>query len=147
MSVEHMALVFAAGGLKAPQKALLLALTNRTDAHGYCHPGRERLSDESGLSLASYKRVRAELIELKLLKTAVRTETTKSGSKRQTTNLFRVNLALLRKMARPERNYDDNLMQTLGFDDEDAQETPVPAPAGGLRLSRGGAQVEPQSIS
>lgn len=117
MSVEHMAMVFAAKGIPGPEKTLLLAFTNFTDAHGYCWPGEQRLADMTGTSVRTVRRSRAKLIELRLIKSVRRNE---KGE--PTTNLTRVNLRLLASMRRPERVYDDNLVERLSFEGTDSPE-------------------------
>lgn len=109
-----MAMVFAAEGLDASETVLMLAYCNHTDAHGYCWPGITRLADETGMSERTVKRTNSRLKARKLIKSIRRTG--KDGT--PVTNLTRVNLALLNSMRRPERVYDDNLVEALTFDDE-----------------------------
>ncbi|MGW2739091.1 helix-turn-helix domain-containing protein [Streptomyces sp. NPDC001288] len=106
MSVEHMALVFAAEGLDGSEKLLLLAYTNYTDAHGYCWPGEDRLADDTGTSPSTVRRVKKKLIGKNLVKSMRRPETS---------NLTRVNLPLLASMGRKRTAYDDNEMERLSF--------------------------------
>ena len=120
MSIQHMQLVFDAGDLTAPQKAVLLAYCNFTDSHGYCWPGVERIADMTGLSASGVKKVRKQLIDLGLLKTVSRG---KQGGGRAT-NASRININRLKAMQRPERVYDDNVMAGLGFEED---ETTVPS--------------------
>lgn len=108
MSVEHMALVFAAEGLDGSEKLLLLAYTNYTDAHGYCWPGEDRLADETGTSPSTVRRTKKRLIGKNLVKSVRRAETS---------NLTRVNLPLLASMGRQRKAYDDNEMERLSFDE------------------------------
>lgn len=112
--IDHMAMVFAAEGLDASETVLMLAYCNHTDAHGYCWPGIARLADETGMSERTVKRTNTRLKARKLIKSVRRTG--KDGT--PVTNLTRVNLALLNSMRRPERVYDDNLVEALTFDDE-----------------------------
>ncbi|MEU9578821.1 helix-turn-helix domain-containing protein [Streptomyces chilikensis] len=102
-----MAMVFAADGLEANEKLLLLAYTNFTDPHGYCWPGEDRLAACTGMSASTVRRTKKKLIDKNLLKSKRRAETS---------NLARVNLPLLASMARPEKTFDDNEMERLSFD-------------------------------
>ena len=112
MSVEHMALVFAAQGLTGQEKLLLLALTNYTDAHGYCWPGIDRLAEDTGTSPATVKRTTQALIKKDLLRKKRRT----SPHGHTITNMYRVNLRKLTAMRRPDRRYDDDLLdQAITF--------------------------------
>lgn len=120
-----MQMVFDAGDLTAPQKAVLLAYCNFTDAHGYCWPGVERIADMTGLSASGVKKVRKQLIESELLKTVSRGK--KGGGR--TTNASRINVKRLQSMKRPERTYDDNVMDGLGFE-EDVTEQSEGTPQG-----------------
>lgn len=120
-----MQMVFDAGNLTAPQKAVLLAYCNFTDAHGYCWPGVERIADMTGLSASGVKKVRKQLIESELLKTVSRGK--KGGGR--TTNASRINVKRLQSMKRPERTYDDNVMDGLGFE-EDVTEQSEGTPQG-----------------
>lgn len=106
MSVEHMALVFAAGGLDGSEKLLLLAYTNYTDPHGYCWPGEERLAEDTGTSVSTVRRTKKKLIGRNLVRSIRRAETS---------NLARVNLPLLASMGRPRKAYDDNEVERLSF--------------------------------
>lgn len=103
-----MAMVFAAEGLDGPEKLLLLAYTNYTDAHGYCWPGEDRLADDTGTSPSTVRRTKKKLIGRNLVKSVRRAETS---------NLTRVNLPLLASMGRKRKAYDDNEMERLSFDE------------------------------
>ncbi|MER5277777.1 helix-turn-helix domain-containing protein [Streptomyces sp. NPDC002809] len=107
MSVEHMAMVFAAEGLEGGEKLLLLAYTNYTDPHGYCWPGEERLAEDTGTSVSTVRRTKKKLVGKNLVRSVRRPETS---------NLARVNLPLLASMARARRAYDDNEIDRLSFD-------------------------------
>lgn len=107
MSVEHMAMVFAAEGLDGGEKLLLLAYTNYTDPHGYCWPGEDRLAADTGTSPSTVRRVKKKLIGRNLVRSVRRPETS---------NLARVNLPLLASMARARTAYDDNEVERLSFD-------------------------------
>ncbi|MFF0009618.1 helix-turn-helix domain-containing protein [Streptomyces tibetensis] len=106
MSVEHMAMVFAAEGLDGGEKLLLLAYTNYTDPHGYCWPGEDRLAEDTGTSPSTVRRTKKKLIARNLVKSIRRPETS---------NLARVNLPLLASMARQRKAYDDNEVERLSF--------------------------------
>ncbi|MFF4526977.1 helix-turn-helix domain-containing protein [Streptomyces bluensis] len=106
MSVEHMAMVFAAEGLDGSEKLLLLAYTNYTDPHGYCFPGEDRLADDTGTSVSTVRRTKKKLIGRNLVKSERRAETS---------NLTRVNLPLLTSMGRAKKVYDDNEVERLSF--------------------------------
>ncbi|MEU8347858.1 helix-turn-helix domain-containing protein [Spirillospora sp. NPDC048832] len=147
MTVEHIAMVYAAGGMSASEKHLLGAYCNHTDAHGYCWPGVPRLVDETGMSRATVKRVNAQLRARNLIKSVHRTNP-KTGE--QITNLTRVNLPLLASMRRPPRDYGDNLIEEITFEGpttEDAFPQVTPGaqnePPARLTLSPPGAQNEP----
>ncbi|MFJ4880097.1 helix-turn-helix domain-containing protein [Streptomyces sp. NPDC088745] len=123
MTAQHFGMVMDAGGLDGPEKLLLGAYCNRTDDHGYCYPGQARLADDCGTSIATVKRVKARLVAKKLIK-SVRRVNPRTGD--PISNLTRVNLPLLASMRRPPREYDDNLMEALTFDDGDEEDTPLP---------------------
>ncbi|MEE1812617.1 helix-turn-helix domain-containing protein [Streptomyces sp. BE133] len=119
MSVEHMAMVFAAKGLDGGEKLLLLAYTNYTDPHGYCWPGEERLAEDTGTSVSTVRRTKKKLIGKNLVRSVRRPETS---------NLARVNLPLLASMARARRAYDDNEIDRLSFDGAPAADEPNTGP-------------------
>lgn len=108
-----MAMVFAAEGLNAAEKVLLLAYANRADAHGYCWPSVDRLADDTGMSVRTVKRTNAQLRERNLIK-AVHRADRKTGL--QISNLTRLNAALLASMRRPDRDYDDNVVEQITFE-------------------------------
>ena len=119
MSVEHMAMVFAAEGLDGGEKLLLLAYTNYTDPHGYCWPSEQRLADDCGTSLSTVARQKRSLKKRGLLK-SVRRMNPRTGE--PISNLSRVNLPLLASMRRSDRPYDDNLVQEISFDPDDEEQ-------------------------
>ncbi|WP_433357931.1 helix-turn-helix domain-containing protein (plasmid) [Microtetraspora malaysiensis] len=121
MTVQHIAMVYEAGGMEANEKHLLGAYCNHTDGHGYCWPGIDRLADETGMSVRTVKRVNAALKAKNLIR-SVRRVNPKTGE--PITNLTRVNLRLLASMKRPEKRYEDDLINEITFDDEE-QETPA----------------------
>lgn len=114
MSIEHMAMVFAADGIEAKARLLLLAYTNRCDDHGFCWPGEDRLVAETGMSASTVRRAKKTLTDMGLVKSIRRPDTS---------SMTRINLKLLASMRRPDREYDDNLMQKFGFA-EDVMEAP-----------------------
>ncbi|MBM9509947.1 helix-turn-helix domain-containing protein [Actinacidiphila acididurans] len=118
MSIEHMAMVFAADGIDAKERLLLLAYTNRCDDHGFCWPGEERLIAETGMSASTLRRAKKELTDMGLVKSVRRPDTS---------SMTRINLKLLASMKRPDRPYDDNLIEKFGFA-EDREETEKAAP-------------------
>ena len=113
--IEHIALVYAAGGLSANEKHLLGAYCNHTDAHGYCWPSVPRLMDETGMSERTVQRTNALLRKKSLIKSVHRVNP-KTGL--QISNLTRVNLPLLASIRRPERDYGDNIIEEITFEDE-----------------------------
>lgn len=117
MSVEHMAMVFRAEDMDGGEKLLLLAYTNYTDPNGYCWPSEQRLADICGTSLSTVARQKRGLKAKGLLK-SVRRINPKTGE--PISNLSRINLPLLESMRRPDRGYDDDLVQQITFDDDPA---------------------------
>ncbi|MFK0159094.1 helix-turn-helix domain-containing protein [Streptomyces sp. NPDC090493] len=113
MTIKHIAMVLEAGGLDGPEKLLMIAYCNRTDDHGYCWPGQQRLADDCGTSAATVKRVKKRLIEKKLIASQRRLDP-KTGE--PITNLTRVNLELLAAMKRKPTDYDDNVIEQITFD-------------------------------
>jgi hypothetical protein len=118
--IQHIAMVLEAEGLNGPEKLLLIAYCNHTDGRGYVTAGIPRLADETGTSERTVKRVNAQLKAKKLIKSARRVNP-RTGE--PTTNLTRVNLALLASMKRPEREYDDSLIEALTFPEDEAAES------------------------
>lgn len=112
-----MAMVFEANGLSGPEKLLLLAYANYTDAYGYCWPGIDRLIADTGTSKATVVRTRKALEKQNLLRHQRRT----SREGRQSTNLYRINLDKLRALRRPRRQFDDDMLG-LEFEDEERPE-------------------------
>ncbi|MGW4087003.1 helix-turn-helix domain-containing protein [Streptomyces sp. NPDC004822] len=113
MTIKHIAMVLEAEGLDGPEKLLMIAYCNRTDDHGYCWPGQQRLADDCGTSPATVKRVKKKLIEKKLIASERRLDP-KTGE--PITNLTRVNLDLLAAMKRKRTGYDDNVIERITFD-------------------------------
>jgi len=115
MAIQHVGMIIDAGGLDGSEKLLLIAYANRTDAHGYCWPGMQRLADDCGTSLKTVKRIKNRLIEKNLIKVERRSSV--KGS-RPLTDLARLNLSLLADMKRSPREYDDNLVDRITFDND-----------------------------
>nr|WP_246405601.1 helix-turn-helix domain-containing protein [Nocardiopsis algeriensis] len=122
-------MVFDAEGLSPREKCVLLAYCNYTDAHGYVWAGVPRVSDDTGASESTVKRVRKELQERGLLATKRRVDP-RTG--RSTSNITRINLDLLASMKRAPREYDDNVIEELTFE---AEETPSKS-ASDLRIGQ-----------
>src|SRR5699024_5759836 len=106
--------VFDADGLNHSEKVVLLAYCNYTDAHGYVWAGVPRVSDDTGASESTIKRVRKELHARGLLATRRRVD---PHTGRSTSNITRINLELLASMKRAPRKYDDNVIAELLFED------------------------------
>jgi hypothetical protein len=124
--IQHIAMVLAAEGLNGSEKLLLIAYCNHTDGRGYVTAGIPRLADETGTSERTVKRVNAALKEKKLIKSKRRVDP-RTGE--PIPNLTRVNLNLLAEMKRPERDYDDSLIEALTFE-SDATDTSAQVSAG-----------------
>ncbi|MEV0778915.1 helix-turn-helix domain-containing protein [Streptomyces sp. NPDC050428] len=138
-------MVLEAGGLDGPEKLLLIAYCNRTDDHGYCWPGQQRVADDCGTSPATVKRVKKKLVEKGLIASKRRLDP-RTGE--PITNLTRVNIELLAAMKRKPTDYDDNVVEQLTFD------AYVPLPQKKRKASKGSgqgadqvmAQDEPHSV-
>lgn len=145
MTIKHISMVLEAEGLDGPEKLLLIAYCNRTDDHGYCWPGQERLAADCGTSVATVKRVKKKLIEKKLIASQRRLD---PQTNEPITNLTRVNLELLAAMKRKPTDYDDNVIERLTFD----ADAPLPqkkrkAPKGsGQDADQVTAQDEPDPV-
>jgi hypothetical protein len=126
VSVAHMSLVFEADGLDGSEKLLLLALTNYTDMHGYCWPSEARLAADCGTSRSTVQRVKRKLATRGLVK-SVRRVNPRTGE--PISNLTRVNLPLLATMRQEPRQYRDNLIEAITFED-DSQGDPAGSLAG-----------------
>ncbi|MFD9867526.1 helix-turn-helix domain-containing protein, partial [Streptomyces niveus] len=131
MTIRHVAMVLEAGGLDGPEKLLLIAYCNRTDDHGYCWPGQQRLADDCGTSPATVKRVKKKLVEKGLIASKRRLSPITGEP---ISNLTRVNIDLLAAMRRPPREYDDNVVEQLTFD------AVVPLPQKRRKAPKGGQQ-------
>ncbi|MEU9095916.1 hypothetical protein [Streptomyces sp. NPDC048428] len=110
--IQHMNLVFQAGGLKTGEGAFLQACANHTDDRGYVIAHMQQLADEAHMSLRTAQSTRAKLEERGLLKSKDR-YSPKNGA--QIANLFRINLDKLARMKRPKKDYG-SLIEELTFD-------------------------------
>lgn len=99
--ISHMAMVFAAEGIKGPEKLLLLAYTNRTDPDGYCWTSEEQIADDCGTDINIVQQVKDQLLERNLLKWIQSTNIHGEPG-----TLTRINLPLLESMARKPAEYD-----------------------------------------
>ncbi|MGW9447055.1 helix-turn-helix domain-containing protein [Bacillus mobilis] len=126
MSIQHMQMVFDAGDLSGSEKAVLLAYCNHTDAHGYTWAGVERVADMTGFSAKTVKNVRKALKERNLLRSSARVE--RSG--RRKTDISRINLTKLASLKLPPREYKDNVIAELEFEDEELPEATADQPRG-----------------
>ncbi|WP_331763781.1 helix-turn-helix domain-containing protein (plasmid) [Streptomyces hirsutus] len=138
MTIKHIAMVLDAEGLDGPEKLLLIAYCNRTDDHGYCWPGQQRLADDCGTSIATVKRVKAKLIKKKLIASQRRLDP-RTGE--PITNLTRVNLELLAAMKHQRTDYDDNVIERITFDSD------APLPTKKKKAPRGAAQASDQVMA
>ncbi|MDF4254611.1 hypothetical protein [Streptomyces sp. WMMB303] len=126
--IQHMSMVFKAGGLKTGEGAFLMACANHTDAKGYVVAHMQQVADEAHMSLRTAQSIRARLERRKLVKAAPR-YSPKNGA--QIANLFRINLDLLKSMERKRKDYGATLIEELTFDeapDEDPEEKPSSDP-------------------
>lgn len=131
MTIRHIAMVLEAGGLDGPEKLLLIAYCNRTDDHGYCWPGQQRLADDCGTSPATVKRVKKKLVEKGLIASKRRLSPITGEP---ISNLTRVNIELLAAMKRKPTDYDDNVIELITFAPD------VPLPEKKRRAPKGSAQ-------
>lgn len=126
--IQHMSMVFKAGGLSVGEGAFLMACANHTDAKGYVIAHMQQIADEAHMSLRSAQAKRAELEKRRLVRAAPRFSP-KNGA--QIANLFRINLDLLKSMERPRKDYGATLIEELTFDeapDEGPEENPSSDP-------------------
>ncbi|MFE5847803.1 helix-turn-helix domain-containing protein [Streptomyces niveus] len=138
MTIKHIAMVLEAGGLDGPEKLLLIAYCNRTDDHGYCWPGHQRLADDCGTSLATVKRVKKKLVEKGLIASKRRLSPVTGEP---ISNLTRVNIELLAAMKRQAREYDDNVVEQLTFDAD------APLPQKKRKAPKGSGQATDQVMA
>jgi DNA-binding MarR family transcriptional regulator len=138
VTIKHISMVLEAEGLDGPEKLLLIAYCNRTDDHGYCWPGQQRLADDCGTSIATVKRVKKKLVEKKLIASQRRLNP-KTGE--PISNLTRVNIELLAAMKRSGRDYDDNVIEQITFDDD------VPLPTKKKKAPKGTGQASDQVMA
>lgn len=97
MSIKHIDLVLKAKGISPRHRAVLTAFCNYTDKRGKTFAGEDRLRREAGMPLSTFRRNRAELVELGLL--ASKRRGRQSGGQ-QTADTW-VNLRKLAQMRDP----------------------------------------------
>ncbi|MEJ1202875.1 MULTISPECIES: hypothetical protein [unclassified Streptomyces] len=122
--IQHMSMVFKAGGLSVGEGAFLMACANHTDAKGYVIAHMQQIADEAHMSLRSARDQRRRLEERKLVKAAPRFSPKNNA---QVANLFRLNLDLLRSLERPRKDYGPSLIEELTFE-EVSEENPSSDP-------------------
>ncbi|CAL9625717.1 hypothetical protein SUDANB58_05938 (plasmid) [Streptomyces sp. enrichment culture] len=111
--IQHMNLVFQAGGLTVGEGAFLMACANHTDDRGYVIAHMRQLADEAHMSLRTAQSTRAKLEQRGLVKAAPRFSP-KNGA--QIANLFRINLDRLAQMRRKRTDYGPTLVEELTFE-------------------------------
>jgi hypothetical protein len=141
---QYLWAAYRVADLSVSQHAVLNAYASRADEHGYCYPGRQRVALDTSLSPRAVQYAKQELIKRGLI--AVKPRTTKEG--RQTTDIVRVNLAMMKKLARPEQDFGDNLIEEIFFDEPDVpeggeQQLLPPLEEGSSSCSPGGAAAAP----
>lgn len=92
-----MTLVLEAADLCAQEKAVLLAITNHTDATGKTFAGEQRLMREAGMPRTTFQRWRSKLVERDLL---ISRDKRNDRNQRLTSDTW-VNLSVLRGMRDP----------------------------------------------
>jgi DNA-binding MarR family transcriptional regulator len=98
--------------MKAPEKPVLLAIANYSDAQGYCYPGIDTLAFDTGYSEPTVKRARKRLEdEGWLLK----------KRRYSTSNLYRLNLAKL-EVAQVDRKEASDFVGELEFNESAGQD-------------------------
>src|SRR5688572_4919212 len=117
MAYEYTTAALKTDGLSATQKSVLLAYCIRADEHGYCYPSRQRIADDMSLSIRAVNYAKVWLVENGLIVPRKRRH---SETGRQTTDAVRVNLAAMQRMARPEKEYGDNLIEEITLPEETA---------------------------
>ncbi|MFJ8856648.1 hypothetical protein [Streptomyces sp. NPDC102437] len=115
--IQHMNLVFQAGGLKTGEGAFLMACANHTDNRGYVIAHMKQLADEAHMTLRAAQDNRARLEVRGLLKSKERLN---PKNRAQMANLFRINLDKLAAMKRSKTDYGPTLIEELTFDAADA---------------------------
>ncbi|MBQ0891306.1 hypothetical protein KBZ94_41485 [Streptomyces sp. RM72] len=122
--IQHMSMVFKAGGLSVGEGAFLMACANHTDAKGYVIAHMQQIADEAHMSLRSARDQRKRLEERELVKAAPRFSPKNNA---QIANLFRINLDLLKSMERKRTDYGPSLVEELTFE-KAPEETPSSDP-------------------
>ncbi|QKW48128.1 hypothetical protein [Streptomyces microflavus] len=122
--IQHMNLVFQAGGLKTGEGAFLMACANHTDDRGYVIAHMKQIADEAHMTLRAAQDNRARLEARGLLKTKERLN---PKNKAQIANLFRINLDKLAAMKRSKTDYGPTLIEELTFDAADVPSEEKPS--------------------
>ncbi|MGC9479718.1 hypothetical protein ACP4I1_37110 [Streptomyces sp. WG4] len=122
--IQHMSMVFKAGGLSVGEGAFLMACANHTDDKGYVIAHMQQIADEAHMSLRSARDQRRRLEERQLVKAAPRYS---PKNKAQLANIFRINLDLLKSMERKRTDYGPTLVEELTFE-EGPEENPSSDP-------------------
>ncbi|MEW1552184.1 hypothetical protein [Streptomyces tsukubensis] len=133
--IQHLNLVFQAGGLDVGEFAFLMACCNHTDDRGNVIAKMQQLADEAHMPLSTARAKKSKLIKRGLL---ARGERFSPKNKAQLADLVRVNLELLASMKRPRVDYGPTLVEELTF--AAPQETPSSDPP--LKSSGGGAESQ-----
>jgi DNA-binding transcriptional ArsR family regulator len=76
--------------LSASAQCVYFYLCTCADKDGFCFPGREKIHRETGLALSTISRSIKELKAKGLIDFAPRFQKTKSGTSRQTSNLYTI---------------------------------------------------------
>jgi hypothetical protein len=119
MTIEHMALVFAAEDLSPSEKLLLLAGANLCTQKGTFAAGIERLTGMTGMSASTVKRTRRELSKRGLMKAKRR-----NNGGEMLDNAYLIDAAALAALCPAEpRGHDDDAFAAL-FAEDDAKTRP-----------------------
>ncbi|MFL0396865.1 hypothetical protein ACH0CM_29635 [Streptomyces albus] len=110
--IQHMNLVFQAGGLNTGEGAFLMACCNHTDDHGYVIASMRQLADEAHMKERTARENKQRLIKRGLLAAAERRHP-KTGAR--IADLYRVNLKLLASMKRERTDYGPTVIEELTF--------------------------------
>ncbi|MEU0705391.1 hypothetical protein ABZ513_31895 [Streptomyces bacillaris] len=122
--IQHMNLVFQAGGLKTGEGAFLMACANHTDDRGYVIAHMKQLADEAHMTLRAAQDNRARLEARGLLKSKERLN---PKNRAQMANLFRINLDGLAALKRSKTDYGPTLIEELTFDAADTSPEEKPS--------------------
>ncbi|MFI9630956.1 hypothetical protein [Streptomyces sp. NPDC052042] len=136
--IQHMNLVFQAGGLEVGEFAFLMACCNHTDDRGNVIAKMQQLADEAHLPLSTARAKKSKLIKRGLL---ARGERYSPKNNAQLADLVRVNLDLLASMKRPRVDYGPTLVEELTFatpQENPSSDPPLKSSGGGAESQRGG---------